>query len=59
MDRALTLMVVFFGGGIGCVLRLLIDGNTTNQSIYHNQRLRLPFNGSVLQPDLLPCLADQ
>ena len=30
MDRALTLMVVFFGGGIGCVLRLLIDGNTTN-----------------------------
>ena len=30
MDRALNLMVVFFGGGIGCVLRLLIDGNTTN-----------------------------
>ncbi len=30
MDRALTLMVVFFGGGIGCVLRLLIDGNTTS-----------------------------
>lgn len=30
MDRALNLMVVFFGGGIGCVLRLLIDGNTTS-----------------------------
>lgn len=30
MDRALTLMLVFFGGGIGCVLRLFLDGITTN-----------------------------
>lgn len=30
MDRALSLMLVFFGGGIGCVLRLLLDGNTSN-----------------------------
>lgn len=30
MDRALTLMLVFFGGGIGCVLRLYLDGITIN-----------------------------
>lgn len=30
MDRALSLMLVFFGGGIGCVLRLLLDGNTSH-----------------------------
>lgn len=30
MDRALSFMLVFFGGGLGCLVRLLLDGNTTN-----------------------------